>query len=220
MEGKGEQDAAPRLMKRLWAHLNLQPFVQWEMVLQNNNFKDDNHLARQIEGIFGLRNGGYQMLVVMFDADDKANGVTMCPRDKGPATAAILRAAKLPIPAAVVLPYKEYEHWFVACLPQWAGRPVVDPATQRQLAQFVADTSPGFARIHQRDGKGIIRDHLNPAEYQPTLHQSALTQMLDFAHLEKPQIDGVVPAFGTLCRACQFLARQHANPVPGAVYPP
>jgi len=217
VEGKGEQDAAPRLMQRLWQHLGLQPFVKWQVILQNTNFKDNAYLAQQIEGLFGLRNGRYQLLVVMFDSDDKTEGVTMCPRDKGPETAAVLRAANLPIPSAVVLPYKEYEHWFVACLPQWAGRPVIDPATQQQLAQFVADTAPGLARIHQRDGKGIIRDHLTPAEYEPTIHQSALTAMLDFAHLQQPHIDALAPAFGTLCRACHFLA-EHLHQ-PGSVYP-
>lgn len=74
--------------------------------------------------------------------------------------------------------------------------------------------------INQRDGKGIIRDHLNPAEYEPTIHQSALTAMLDFPHLQHPDIDALVPAFGTLCRACQFLAQQLASPAPAAVYPP
>jgi hypothetical protein len=219
VEGKGEQDAAPRLMKRLWNHLGLQPFVQWEVALQNNNFKDDAYLAGQLESIYGLRNGRYQLLVVMFDSDDKTDGVTMCPRDKGPATARVLRAANLPIPSAVVLPYQEYEHWFVACLPQWAGKPVVDPATQRQIAQFVANTAPGLSRINQRDGKGIIRDFLSPAEYEPTTHQSALTHMLDFNHLQQPAIDQVAPAFGTLCRACQFLAQQLPIRTPGAVYP-
>jgi hypothetical protein len=220
VEGKGEQDAAPRLMKRLWQHLGLEPFVKWEVVLQNNNFKDDAYLAQQIEGLFGLRNGRYQLLVVMFDSDDRTEAVPMCPRSKGPATAAVLRAANLPIPSAVVLPYQEYEHWFVACLPQWAGRPVVDPATLKQLAQFVPDAAAGLASINQRDGKGIIRDHLNPAEYEPTIHQSALTNMLDFTHLQQPHIDALAPAFGTLSRACQFLAQQIVQPVPGAVYPP
>lgn len=220
VEGKGEQDAAPRLMKRLWRHLGLQPLVNWEVILQNTNFKDDAYLARQIDAQFGLRNGTYKVLVVMFDSDDKTDGVTMCPRDKGPSTANVLRAAKLPIPSAVVLPYQEYEHWFVACLPQWAGKPVVDPATQRQLAQFVPHAAEGLNRSHQRDGKGIVRDYLDPAEYEPTIHQSALTNMLDFAHLQQPHIDPHAPAFGTLCRACQFLAGALAKPMPGAVYPP
>lgn len=217
VEGKGEQYAAWRLMQRLWQHLGLQPFVKWEVFLQNNNFKNEAYLRRQLDR-HELRNGYYQLLVIMFDSDDKTDGVTMCPREKGPATAAVLRAANLPIPSAVVLPYQEYEHWFVACLPQWAGLPVVDPATQRQIAQFVANTAPGLDRIHQRDGKGIIRDYLTPAEYEPTIHQSALTNMLDFAHLQQPEIDERAPAFGTLCRACQFLAQELGNA--GVVYPP
>lgn len=218
VEGPGETAAAPRLMKRLWQHLGLQPVVHWEVLIRNNNFKDDAYLRRQLDR-HELRNGGYRLLVVMFDSDEKTAGQIMCPKTKGPATAAVLRAANLPIPSAVVLPYKEYEHWFVACLPQWAGRAVIDPATRRRLGTFVADTTPGFCRINQRDGKGIIRDQLEPREYEPTIHQAALTDMMDFAHLQQPQIDAVAPAFGTLCRAAQFLAQQLENPVPGAVYP-
>jgi hypothetical protein len=205
-------------MKRLWQHLGLQPFVQWEVIRQNTNFKDNEHLTAQLNAVFGLRNGRFHLLVVMFDSVDRTEGEPMCPRDKGPSTAAVLRASNLPIPSAVVLPYQEYEHWFVACLPKWAGCPVVDPLTNKPLAQFVADTAPGFARIHQRDGKGIIRDHLNPPEYEPTIHQSALTEMLDFEHLQLPEIDERAPAFGTLRRACQFLANNLGQA--GAVYPP
>jgi len=221
IEGKGEYYAAPRLMQRLWGHLGLQPFVQWDIALQNSNFKDDAYLAAQLNSIFGLRNGRYQLLVVMFDSDEKKNGACMCPRDKGPSTADVLRAANLPIPSAVVLPYKEYEHWFVACLPVWAGRQVVDPRTQQPLCAFVQDTTAALDGINGRDGKGPIDDHIATGEpYRETTHQLALTQMLDFAHLQQPDIDELVPAFGTLCRACQFLAQQLANPAPGTVYPP
>jgi hypothetical protein len=208
-------------MRRLWQHLGLQPFVDWQIALQNTNFKDDKYLASQIDSIFGLRNGRYQLLVVMFDSDEKKNGACMCPKTKGPSTANILRAANLPIPSAVVLPYKEYEHFFVACLPLWAGRQVIDPMTQQPLCTFVDDTSNALNMLNGRDGKGPIDEYIAAGEgYRETTHQLALTQMLDFTHLQRPEIDPLVPAFGTLCRASHFLAQQLVNPAPAAVYPP
>ena len=66
-----------------------------------------------------------------------------------------------------------------------------------------------------------IAPHIAAGEgYRETTHQVALTQMRDFAHLQRPEIDPLVPAFGALSRACQFLAQQIVQTVPGAVYPP
>ena len=75
--------------------------------------------------------------------------------------------------------------------------------------------------LNGRDGKGPIDDHIPAGEgYRETTHQVTLTQMLDFAHLQRLENDPLVPAFGTLCRASHFLAQQLANPAPAAVYPP
>lgn len=52
----------------------------------------------------------------------------------GLSTAAALRAAKLPIRSAVVLLCREFEHWFVACMPRWAAQPVIHPKTNHQPA--------------------------------------------------------------------------------------
>ncbi len=208
VEGFGEDEAAPRLLNKLWAHLNLRPTVRWERpIYRNNNLKDPAHLASVLEGRWSeLR--GYAALMVIYDADFKVQGRDACPRDDGPAAAQIIRTATLPIPAAVVLPWQEYEHWLAACLPQWAGRPVVDPRTGEKLADVSAECAGAVARLGQRDGKGILKDHLLPPVYRERTHQDALTEMLDFAHLQQPHIDALVPAFGTLCRACQALSER------------
>jgi hypothetical protein len=220
VEGKGEQTAAPVLLERLWGHLQLQPlYPKWEVLYQNTNLKDDGHLKSQLDRFSRrLRSGEFQALVVMFDSDEKKDGKFMCPKTKGPSTAQVLRAVNLPIPSAVVLPYKEYEHWFVACLPQWANTQVLDPKTKKPLCTFSANTNGALAQLNGRDGKGPIDDHIVSGEaYRETTHQLAMTHMLDFAHLQQGHIDPLVPAFGTLCRASQFIANNLGKA--GAVYP-
>lgn len=207
VEGDGEDTAAPRLLNRLWAHLKLQPVVRWERpIYRNNNLKCPKHLAEVVSGRWPeLRQ--FAALMVIYDADFEVDGRKACPRTDGPAAAKILRDAKLPLPAAVVLPWLEFEHWIAACLPQLAGRDLLDPATGKRIAGIVSNCNGAMGRLPQRDGKGILRDHLDPPIYRERIHQDALTELLDFTHLEQHQ-DGAVPSFGTLCRACRHL---HSN---------
>jgi hypothetical protein len=223
VEGEVENDAAPLLLKNLWAHLGLQPYVEWDVLWRNNAMKEDHIMNHGLERFSArLRNGGFNLLVVMFDADFERNGTDACPKNEAPRSAQLIRAANLPIPAAVVLPHKEYEHWFVACLPQWAGREVVDSATGQVIGRFVANTSQAHNYINSRDGKGAIDRHLEHGRYGERTHQPVLTAMLDFAYLCHEDRNGVADAvgFGPLRRACQFLAANANAGQRGAVYPP
>ncbi|MDR1280490.1 MAG: DUF4276 family protein [Opitutaceae bacterium] len=222
VEGHGENTAAPELLNRLWTHLGLNSVVNWEKpLLRNNELKNADYLAETMQR-FWREFKKYNVLMVIYDADFEItpSGQSKrkaCPKLDGPAAAAILRAAKLPIPAAVVLPWPEYEHWIVASLPAMQGRSVCDPRSGAQLTAIKADCSTALSHIGHRDGKGAVGRFLESNEYEPTTHQAALTAMLDFAHLQKAEIDTHVPAFGTLCRACHHL---HANlGTEGFVYP-
>lgn len=222
VEGKGEQEAAPRLLKALWKHLGLTPFVEWTVLKQDTNFKDPEFLALQAQRL-ELRNGRFQALMVIYDADHKESGQLMCPKEHGPISANVLRKANLPIPSAVVLPWKEYEHWILASMPQWAGQKVIDPRTRLELTTVLETAVSAHDDLHHRDGKHPIGSRLAVGSYRPTEHQSALTAMLDFAYLQKPEIDEVCPSFGTLCRAAQFLATALQQPTAAhvaQVYPP
>ena len=220
VEGEGENDAAPLLLKNLWAHLALQPYVSWTVLWRHNALKEDHILKLGLDRHEArLRNGSFNLLIVMFDADFKKADKVACPKTHAPQSAQIIRNFNLPIPAAVVLPHKEYEHWFVACLPQWAGQAVVDGGTGQVIGRFAADTSSAHDHINGRDGKGIIDRHLVSGRYGERTHQPALTAMLDFPYLCHADRNEVADAvgFGPLRRACQFLAQnigQH-----GAVYP-
>jgi hypothetical protein len=222
VEGHGEIAAAPVFLNGLWRHLGLDPVVSWERPLvRDTALKNVDCLERTLQNLWReIRK--FDVLMVVYDADFE---VTLagkpkrkaCPKLDGPAAAAIMRAAKLPIPAAVVLPWPEYEHWIVASLPAIQGRPVCDPRSGAQLTSVKADCSTALTHIVHRDGKGAVGRFLESNEYEPTTHQAALTAMLDFAHLQQAEIDTHVPSFGTLCRACRHI---HANlGKAGAVYP-
>ena len=222
VEGHGENTAAPELLNRLWAHLGLNPVVTWEKpLLRDNALKNADYLAETMQR-FWREFRKFDVLMVIYDADFEVTPPGQpkrkaCPKLDGPAAAQIIRAAKLPIPAAVVLPWPEFEHWIVASLPVIQGLPVCDPRSGTQLTTVKADCSTALAHIGHRDGKGAVGRFLESEEYEPTTHQAALTALLDFAHLQQSQIDAHVPAFGTLCRACRHI---HANlGKPGAVYP-
>jgi hypothetical protein len=222
VEGKGEQEAAPRLLKALWKHLGLAPFVEWTVLKQDTNFKNPDLLAVQAQRL-ELRNGRFQALMVIYDADHKESGQLMCPRDHGPISAGVLRKANLPIPSAVVLAWKEYEHWILASMPRWAGQKVIDPRTRLELTTVLATATTAHNDLHHRDGKHPIGSRLTVGSYRPTEHQSALTSMLDFSYLQTPEVDAVCPSFGTLCRAAQFLAailQQPSASHAAQVYPP
>jgi hypothetical protein len=217
VEGHGENDAAPLLLNRLWSHLRLDPVVNWERpIYRGNNLKNPQVLSRLVSGRWPeLRR--YGAFMVLYDADFRIGGRDACPKFDGPAAARILREARLPLPAAVVLPWKEFEHWIAACLPRMAGQPVVDFRTHVPLARVVNDTGRVLDRMSSRNGKAIVRDHLDPPIYHETTHQAALTAMIDFDHLMQDAVDELVPAFGTLCRACREIARHIKSP--GFVYP-
>lgn len=222
VEGHGEIAAAPVLLNRLWRHLGFDPIVVWERpLLRDTALKNADCLERTLQNLWReIRK--FDALMVVYDADFEVTPPGQpkrkaCPKLDGPAAAKIMRAAKLLIPAAVVLPCPEYEHWIIASLPAIQGRPVCDPRSGAQLTTIKADCSTALTHIGHRDAKFAVGRFLESDEYEPTTHQAALTALLDFDHLQQPAIDAHVPAFGTLCRACRHI---HANlGQAGAVYP-
>lgn len=120
-----------------------------------------------------------------------------CPKDDGPQIADWIREAALPMPAAVVLFYREYETLFLPCLHVMAGkalrdgRGIVLPGLVPE-ARFEGDAQ------QRRDAKKVVSSFLpRNRPYQPTTHQLALTRLLDFEVLRAAGL----PCFGTLERA-------------------
>ena len=59
-------------------------------------------------------------LLILRDEDDA------CPKDMAPEAASWIRQLELPFPSVLVLLHREYEVLFLPCIPQMAGRSIVD----------------------------------------------------------------------------------------------
>ncbi len=200
VEGHGEQDAMRNLATRLWVDLGLPPVV-WAPPIRGTDVKTQGGILKSCENI--RSHGDCDRALMLRDADDDDD----CPARFGPETAAWVAAAKLPFPVAVVLARREYEAWFLACLPVIAGRSIRPGVVIPEGTVFDGDPE------EKRDAKGwLTKCYPKGKAYRPTTDQLALTRMLDFTML---RARGVC-AFGTLERALRFLA------APGAarVYPP
>jgi hypothetical protein len=204
VEGHGDKKAALNLVHRVWRELGL-PHLTWDpepirgkgLLTQSGVIKACEHLRakRQCERALLLR-----------DEDD------LCPKERGPQTAAWIKALQLQFPVAVVLPYREFETWFLPCVSQLAGRRFEAPGgIERPGLVAGASFTGDFESI--RGVKEWLSKHFAQGKsYKPTLDQLPLTQLLDLPTLRAANI----PSFGTFERALRFLSSAQ----PGEVYPP
>jgi|HubBroStandDraft_6_1064221.scaffolds.fasta_scaffold219101_2 hypothetical protein len=200
VEGHGEQEAIRNLATKLWADLGLPPVV-WAPPIRGTDVKTQAGVLRSCELL--RSHGDCDRALLLRDADDTDD----CPATSGPETAAWVAAAKLPFPVAVVLARREYEAWFLACLPAIAGREIRPGVAIPAGTVFEGDPE------EKRDAKGALTEHYPRGKaYRPSTDQLVLTRMLDFAMLRARN----VRAFGTLERALRFLAA----PGEASVYPP
>jgi hypothetical protein len=200
VEGHGEQEATRNLATRLWADLGLAAVV-WAPPIRGTDLKTQAGILKSCEIL--RSHGDCDRALVLRDADDTDD----CPARSDPETAAWVAAARLPFPVAVVLARREYEAWFLACLPVLGGREIRPGITIAAGSVFEGDPE------EIRNAKKALTEHYPRGKaYRPSTDQLALTRMLDFEMLRARG----VRAFGTLERAFRFLA------APGAagVYPP
>lgn len=202
-EGHGEVQAALNLVTRLWAELSLPSERIWKEALRG--------LALHTEA------GFHKTCALLRSKSDCAGALILrdeddgCPAKRGPQAASWLQAAALPFPAAVVLAKCEYEAWFLPCLSQLAGQPLVDPAgNQRPGLQPEAHFAGDPEAV--RDVKGLLSQHYGGGRsYKPTLDQLSLTRLIDLKTLRESGMASV----GTLERALRFLSTSQSS----GVYP-
>ncbi len=199
VEGHGEQEAVRNLATRLWADLGLPP-LNWAPPIRGTDMKTQAGVLRSCEIL--RSHDDCDRALLLRDADDTDE----CPATAGPETATWISLANLPFPVAVVLARREYEAWFLACLPAIAGRDIRPGVAIPAGTVFAGDPE------EKRDAKKWLTEHYPRGRaYRPTTDQLALTRMLDFAMLRA----GGVRSFGTLERALRFLAA----PAAAGVYP-
>jgi hypothetical protein len=117
---------------------------------------------------------------------------------------------------AVVLAHREFEAFFLPCLPRMAGRKLISPEGVERPGLVPGSVFKGDPQSIRGVKEWLSKRMPAGRAYKPTLDQLALARMVDFQMLRA--CDPPLPCYGSLERAIRFLHRQ---PRPGraGVYP-
>ncbi len=185
VEGEGEVEALPILVRRIAARIDPGLYVQVPRPVRvkrtrlGTQFGD---LQNGVEVVVGeIQQPG--AILALFDADDD------CPATFGPALRAQLLSLRSDIPLGVVLAKREYEAWFLAAAESLRGR--------RGLpADLEAPADPESIR----DAKGWLRRRMPAArKYTERSDQPALSALFD--------IDRAIGASGSFSKCCREIEK-------------
>lgn len=163
VEGYGEVEAAPVLVRRLLA---VGRYFKWECVRPIRASRSELLKEQGIKRLVQLarKDAATSAILVLFDADDD------CPKDLASCLTRWIGEAARPIPAAVVLAKREYEAWFLAALESLGGC--------RGINGKKYDGDPEGVR----GAKEILNDFSEQSRsYAPTADQPAMSAKFDMA---------------------------------------
>jgi hypothetical protein len=164
VEGHGERQAVPVLIRRVARAVNPEVVVQAEVLhTPRSRLLKDGELERAI-GLMARRVGRQSGILVLVDSDDDR------PCELAPALLERAHKAHHDLLIAVVLAKREFESWFLAAaksLRGYRGLPVdleapPDPEGVRGAKEWLCQA--------RRDGH----------QYSPTVDQAALTEVFSF----------------------------------------
>ena len=164
VEGRGEVDAVPVLIRRIAAIAAPGAVLQVPRPIRviRSRFLKENELERYVD-LAARQAGPDGRVLIILDADDD------CPPAR--ASEILLRAtsARRDRPIQVVLARREYEAWFLAAAGSVAG--------YRGLRR---DTTAPQDPESVRNAKGWLTSHMPPGRaYKETRDQPALTNIFD-----------------------------------------
>lgn len=164
VEGKGEVEAVPILLRRI-GH-RLRPDVVLDLPrpirVPRQRIVKPGELEQSIQ-LAALRAGSGGRILVLLDAE------TDCPATLAPQLVQRAANARPDIRNRVVLAKSEFESWFLAAARSVAGRREIDEGTTRP-------NDPESIR----DAKGWLSARMpRGRSYRPTLDQAALTARID-----------------------------------------
>jgi len=163
VEGHGEVPAVPILLRKL-AELMEVPYVQVGSPIRQkrSQMTQEGGLKRAVQ--MARSQPGCEAILVMFDADDD------CPKLDAPRFLKWAQEAATPLPCSVVIPNREYESWFLACLESLPARSGIQPA-------LPYDKDPEKTR----DAKGELEDRFGCGfRYFEKTDQPRLTALADW----------------------------------------
>lgn len=183
VEGHGEVEAAPVLLRRLLAEADCQNVGVGRPIRRTQS------QFRSKEGIqAGVRLALLQpecaAVVILFDGEDD------CPKELAAQVRGWARAVAAGTPCDVVVAYREYETWFLAALESLRG--------QYGIARNAAAPANPESK---RDAKGALEEFMPPDRaYSETGDQPAMSAVFDMglAHRRNRSFRKLVKAIGEL----------------------
>lgn len=180
MEGDGEEDALPILLRRVIAEIAPELYVRVHRPFRRpkGQLKKQEPLARAVD-LLARQLTAPRALLILMDADDD------CPAELGPQLLAWAHASRQDVPIAVVVANREYETWFVAAADSLRGH--------RGLASNVEPPDDPEAI---RGAKEWLRRYMpTNRPYSSMSHQASFCSAFDLA-LARAR----APSFDKLCR--------------------
>jgi hypothetical protein len=169
VEGHGEVEAAPTLLRRLAFDIN--PTLALSFAVRRipkSQLIRPGEIERVIEAL--LRQiGRRKPVLVLFDADDD------CPKELAPGLVARCNAAHRDASVSIVVANREYEAWFLSAASSLSAR-------GRLAAQTTAPNDPESIR----GAKEWLRDRMGTGNtYSETRHQSAFSAVMDLSEARR-----------------------------------
>jgi hypothetical protein len=162
VEGHGDSEALPVVIRRIAASLNPACHVQSTAVIRTPKSKllKSGELERAVE-LAARRLLGFGGIFVVLDCDDD------CPMLRGPELLARATNARNDLPIAVVLAKREFESWYIAAAESLAG-----------LAGFRPDMQSPFAPEDIRGAKEWLSEMMETGRtYSATVDQPRLANL-------------------------------------------
>ena len=194
VEGEGEVEAVPVLLRRLAAmlapglslHLSRPIRVKRDKVVKPGELERAVELAARLAGKQGA-------ILILLDAEDD------CPATLAPSLLARAKQARRDVPLSVVLAKREYEAWFLAAAESLRG--------QRNLALDL--TSPPEPEQIRGAKEWLSRQMKGVHAYTPALDQAALTASLDLSTARRA--DSFDKCYREIARLLNLLRRPNAK---------
>ena len=186
IEGHGEVEAAPVLLRRLIAEARAyQIQVNRPIRAHQSELLKENSLRKKVA--LARKQAACGSILVLFENEDD------CPKTLGPQLLTWAQAEAAPIPCAIALAHREYEAWFLASIESLRGhRGILSSAESHPNPESV------------RDAKGAMEAYMGSGfGYTPTIDQPALSQLFDMqiAYRRSRSFRHLTKVFGELVLA-------------------
>jgi hypothetical protein len=164
VEGHGEEDAVPVLLRRLQETIGDYSFQIAHPIRGTcSDLADAGKLAKKVA--IALRQRECAGIFIIFDSDDR------CPKKLAPRLHDSARNAAAGVPCELTMAHREFESWFLAAFESIRGS-----------LPFVPNAAAPDDPEGRRDAKGTLTGLLPPGRsYSPTVDQAALARRFDLA---------------------------------------